>query len=70
MASILSQQEVYFRPHEPLLFLWRLLSSSVSWLFLLYSARSLPLMNNCYRRTLFIRRIALYRTISYPQAPR
>ena len=66
MASILSQHEVYFRPHEPLLFLWRYLSSSVSWIFLVYSAQSLPLMN-IVRRTLFIWRVALYRTISYPR---
>ena len=42
MASILSQYKVYFHPHEPLLFLWHLLSSSVNRLFLeYYSASSL-----------------------------
>ena len=30
MASILSQYEVYFRPHEPLLFSWCLLLFSVN----------------------------------------
>ena len=44
MASILSQHKVYFCLHKPLLFLWPLLSSSVSWLFLVYSVRSLPLI--------------------------
>ena len=38
LSSILSHYEVYFYLHEPFLFLWCLLSSSVSWLFLVDSA--------------------------------
>ena len=38
LFSILSHYEVYFYLHEPFLFLWCLLSSSVSWLFLVDSA--------------------------------
>ena len=39
MASILSQYKVHFRPHEPFVFSQRLLLSSVSQLFLVYSAK-------------------------------
>ena len=53
MASILSQYEVYIRPHEPFLFSWRLLSSSVS---LLGAHGSLA--------NIIIRRIALYEIIN------
>ena len=34
MSSILSQYEVYFHPHEPFVFSWHILSSSVNWFFL------------------------------------
>ena len=43
MASILSQYKVYFCPHEPLLFLCRLLLPSISQLFHVNSASSSPL---------------------------
>ena len=40
MASILSQYELYFCPHEPFVFSQRLLLSSVSQFFLVYSAQA------------------------------